>query len=148
VETIHGSTPRVRGQDQNSIPGLDFGSRIADGLVAMKLKPPHKAALIDACAEAGTCRLRCGKIVHRAFCQPQLRNRGSIDSKIRIKTNSRPFYTVVKGDPVGQFSFAPARSSCRNMRRHNIKEIIKIAMFRRRRIGMLYLSDSSNIPFR
>jgi hypothetical protein len=35
--------------------------------VAMKLKHPHKAALIDECGEAQTRRLRCGKIVHRGF---------------------------------------------------------------------------------
>jgi len=44
--------------------------------VAMKLKYPLKAALIDESGEAQTCRFRCGKIVHRGFCQPQLRNPG------------------------------------------------------------------------
>jgi len=33
----------------------------------MKLEHPLNAVLIDACGEAETCRLRCGKIVHRAF---------------------------------------------------------------------------------
>jgi len=38
--------------------------------VAMKLMHTIKAALMDEYGEAQTCRLRCGKIVHRAFCQP------------------------------------------------------------------------------
>jgi hypothetical protein len=42
--------------------------------IAIKLKHPLNGALIDQCGEAETCRLRCGKIVHRAFCQPQLWN--------------------------------------------------------------------------
>jgi len=46
--------------------------------VAMKLKHPPKAALIDECGKAETYRLRYGKIVHRAFCQHQLRNPGSV----------------------------------------------------------------------
>jgi len=44
--------------------------------VAMKLKHLLKVALIDDCGEAETSRLRCGKIVHHAFCQPQLPNPG------------------------------------------------------------------------
>jgi hypothetical protein len=50
--------------------------------VAIKLKPSLNGALIDQCGEAETCRLRCGKIVHGAFCQPQLRNPGSIEPTV------------------------------------------------------------------
>jgi hypothetical protein len=56
--------------------------------VAIKLKHPLKPALIDQFAEAETCQLRCGKIVPRAFCQP---NCGIPDYMIQDKSGSTAF---------------------------------------------------------
>jgi hypothetical protein len=53
--------------------------------VAIKLKHPLKATLIDTRGEAETCRLHSGKIVRRAVCRSQLRNPGS-----RIKEEKSP----------------------------------------------------------
>jgi hypothetical protein len=61
--------------EQRRRPTVKFQSDFAlSQVVAVRFKHSLEAPLSDVCSEAETHRLRCGRIVPRAFCQSQLRN--------------------------------------------------------------------------
>ena len=70
--------------EQRRRPTVKFQSDFAlSHVVATRFKHFLEALLSDVCSEAETHRLRCGRIVPRAFCQSQLRNPGDAVAHLR-----------------------------------------------------------------